>query len=480
MLRKTALLLCFFANIAFAYDPPSLTFNHHKDGDVIVDAEVPVGGTLRVNIVDTCRDLFTYPFQTISPPSGSLDLMSGFVDGGAPPVLTFEGYLHEKGVDCVIDDNQVVTIDIPHRDRNETYLIPIRKKGAAPVRAVKLKVKRTELEEKAAAISSGSESPDEKRDAIVALYDRSIEGPLEMQDRTYVISTGWQKRFKPHDMNYIIYQSTERDDSAIEVQYSGKFLLYNCEFVDENRFLGCRKNADTKVNVSFTYTGKFDFYVGSRESGPVINRTSNPAGHVTVDYDLTNGMPKWFDFSYQHRSNGQSVDSKDRVTDATSPFFGQYISAVEYNRGNHEYFDRLSTSADYFELVHGWQFSNTGKLEVGGKIYLPTQESTITWGRYAGTGTNFKDFDLLRVKASDTFFVRCQHLPTTTIGLEYRLGENGFSGHSIDFFLLFPFLSETTGWNIPFMVKAHLGPMERLSDYSASTTSVGAGFALTY
>lgn len=287
----------------------------------------------------------------------------------------------------------------------------------------------------------------------------------------------WLQRFKPYGLNYGVWQFTEGDEQALEVQYSFKYALYDCQRYKEEGLFGCSKDARTKLNGFFSYTGKFDFYMFTRGSSPVINRMSNPALHVHLEHEHNNGLSAWGDLGIEHRSNGQVVDVNTKDTNPGSATFGQFLTEIEDQKGNREYFDRLSRDANYFNLAVGAKYRESTKVDIGVKLYF-TDDADVTWGKYAGTGSKFKDFDLVKLKAYHTFDALHVIFPEVTLGLEYLIGRKAMATDSLDLYLIAPFIG--WGWEIPVMVKAHLGPMDRLSDYTRSIKSVGVGIVFSY
>jgi outer membrane phospholipase A len=288
----------------------------------------------------------------------------------------------------------------------------------------------------------------------------------------------WIQRFKPYGMNYAVWNFSSGDDQALEVLYSFKYTLYDCERYE---LFGCTKDDTTKLNGFFSYTGKFDFYMFTRGSSPVINRTSNPALHGNYEFniDKSTKSSKWIDLSFEHRSDGQVVDVNTKDTNPSSATFGQYQTEIEYQKGNREFFDRISRDANYFNLAYGQKFRGNTTVDASLKLYV-TDDADITWGKYAGTGSKFKDFDLMKLKAYHTFTVLPAYFPEVTFGLEYLIGRKAFAADSVDLYLITPFISKKGGWEIPLMVKAHFGPMDKLSDYARSVNSIGVGVILSF
>lgn len=322
----------------------------------------------------------------------------------------------------------------------------------------------------------------------------------------------WYERFQPYKMNYAIWQWTSGDDMALEGQYSFKYDLKNTIKVNtEKQFTN---------NIFVAYSGKFDFYLATRESGPVINRTSNPSLHYRHGYQTglksicwddnegiercstdpnaapTHSKPKekfvkgnswWYGLGFEHRSDGQVTDAKARDLNPASPTYGKYLAQIQYERGNHEYFDGISVGANYFIIPLMWKYTDLDnnniqyvrdKIELEGKIYV-TNDSDVTWGPYAGTGRRFSDYDLVKISYSHSQMLPFAFFKDVTFGVEYDIGAKAFTTDSIDLYLVAPFYLGST-WKFPLFVKSHFGPMDRLSNYTQSMRSVGVGLALAY
>ncbi len=286
----------------------------------------------------------------------------------------------------------------------------------------------------------------------------------------------WYARFQPYKMNYALWQYTANDDYAAEVQYSFKYLINDP--TEENRL----------HSFYLSYTGKFDFYMGTRYSSPVINRTSNPAFHYRYLSSARELRPFWLDIGVEHRSNGQVTEVTVKDENPSSPTYGQYLTEIEYQKGNHEYFDGISRGANYVSISPCWRFraedrDNIGydqdKIEAEGKIYF-SNDSRITWGEYAGSDRRIYDYDLVRLHYSHTQKFRWQVMRHATVGFDYLFGRKGVATDSVDLYAITPLYVPGLSWRIPLIVKAHFGPMERLSDYTRPMRSVGIGLALAY
>jgi hypothetical protein len=83
----------------------------------------------------------------------------------------------------------------------------------------------------------------------------------------------------------------------------------------------------------------------------------------------------------------------------------------------------------------------------------------------------------MRISLTKHFGESCKMLNTTSLGVEYIIGKNGFDGDSVNINFRFPLGKQ--GWELPLYVRAHFGPMDRLSDYARSTRSIGIGLEFT-
>lgn len=287
------------------------------------------------------------------------------------------------------------------------------------------------------------------------------------------------ERFMPDGMNYVIGQWTENDQWAIEAHYSLKYALYDCELSSAGTMGGCDLSSRVRFKVYVKYVGVFDFYAGTRDSSPLLHRSSNPSLHTRWEYDGGSHL-HWFDVGVEHRSTGQVTNVNARDTDPSSPTYGQYLTEIEFQRGNNRYFESLSRGANYLSLSLGGGFGNEWLYGVSGKLYDKDYErSNITWGFLAGEGRSFADYDLVRIDLSKGFAIPSRYIPKVIFGVEYTVGRLGRETDSANLNLVMPFTSQN-GWEFPLLIRAHLGPMERLSDYTRERKTIGIGAALSY
>jgi hypothetical protein len=307
-----------------------------------------------------------------------------------------------------------------------------------------------------------------------------------------------KSRFTDYQPNYGIYQFTEDDEGSIEAHYSFKYNLTRPNCMPVGRAadgecypdIKCLKEYWKRWEFFFSYTGEFDFYVGTRDSGPVINRISNPAFHwrkhfYNSESDL-NFSFEWINISAEHRSDGQTTEADEIISDPGSSNFGRYRAQVEFEDGNHEYFDSISRGANYLSVEtklnigegHNDFEKNSEDLFcvtiwLSAKLYL-SEDSKIYWGPLANKGLKIYDYDRVKLIISRPFRTGFESIPRLEIGYEYTIGDELFDTDSHNFNLFFP-LFVGDNFKIPFYVRAHIGPMSTLSDYTKEQNSIGFG-----
>lgn len=332
-----------------------------------------------------------------------------------------------------------------------------------------------------------------KKVLLAAFYFIAITGNADA-----ALTTVDKTRFTPFEPSFILpsqkatdFQGT-KDENAIEAHYSFQYIVFNCNYAFDPSN-NCTKKKDT-FELSLSYTGEFDFYMGSRESGPVINRISNPALNLSWKTKEDHWKSKYFSlsklgFSFEHRSNGQVVNANKKETDINSTDYGKYLTQIAYENGDHEYFDALSRGANYLTLKSKFHAGNGSDSKdmcdtrflcadfwLSYKVYI-TNDSNITWGALAGSNTSIKDYDIVRLIVSDTF-----EFPGTkyqmTLEVDYTVGDQLEKTDSYDINIITPV--SFGGLNIPILFRYHNGPMDRLSDYTREYETFGVGLIFNH
>ncbi len=114
--------------------------------------------------------------------------------------------------------------------------------------------------------------------------------------------SGYQSSY----FGYVGRDENHLDGSHLEFKVSIKYPLWG-SLVDLD---DSSKEDKRSQALYFAYTGKYDFYFGSRYSAPVISRQQNPGIFYQYQYDSRERGFQHFAFGYFHESNGQEIDDE--------------------------------------------------------------------------------------------------------------------------------------------------------------------------
>lgn len=288
-----------------------------------------------------------------------------------------------------------------------------------------------------------------------------------------------RSRFQPYEPNYVIGQGTEGDDGALEAHYSFKYLFTRPESTDNT----------SGGDFYFKFTGEFDFYMGTRESGPVINRQSNPAFHYrryTKDKPIWGiAVLKYFDIGLQHFSNGQATDA-DRGCDS-----GTCDTQLIFDRNpNDRFFDSISRGVNYVSVETSFRLGknrknkkSSGRCDGSAHCYdlwvrvIPwyiTDDNLVTWGPDVNT-RHVAEFERVRVILSHrySFCKPRANFSEIEATLKWTLGDDFVGGDSAELGIFLPWQRGRV--KIPLYLQIHDGPLNNLSDYTRSRSSFGLG-----
>jgi len=314
-----------------------------------------------------------------------------------------------------------------------------------------------------------------------------------------------QKRFQKDGPSSVLFQQwTEDDSSAMEIEYSFKYIVYRCDYAfDHEKNLPkpqCGSNSDEtwQDEYYFAYTGKFDFYVeidnwGGRKSSPVVNRVSNPSFHWRT-YPKSGSAPfgvEWIDISFEHRSDGQVTEIDERDDDPGSDTFDQLLTQIAYDNEDYAYFDGLSRGSNYFKIStvkrqgggdsdadECAQIGECASYRLSVKIYV-SQDTNVNWGPNANSGISIADYDVVRLGYSNQFNPPIfSWRPVMNVSAEYTFGKDLWETDSLDIGIALPD-ERFNGFKLPWYIKMHFGPMNSLSNYTKSQMSIGFGVLFT-
>ncbi len=298
-------------------------------------------------------------------------------------------------------------------------------------------------------------------------------------------SVGSPDRFGSYEENFAIWQRMQNngwaanDASALRGHYSFKYTVCGPRLIRGDKIAPVRGTVDTgglslcpksgtlaNAELFLAYAGEFDFYLGTRPSGPVINRISTPG--IFVRLPATWLVPNAQDgdsveLGWQHRSDGQTTEIGS-ARDAR-------IANENYAAGNVPFFDTISRGANFFSIAvdRVGVFSQSAlSLRAKLKLYAGTQDADVTWGPRAGLGSRFSDYDRLLLTGTYSFSKQ------TLVELEWRLGDKGLATDSWT-------LNAQVLWaDLPLYLRLHRGPMNTLSNYTQRQDSVGFGLRFAH
>ena len=332
-----------------------------------------------------------------------------------------------------------------------------------------------------APMSSLAETPED------LAAERLISEKCKLEPPAYRIPSACApSRFRGYEPTYAIYKWTQDDESTIRAHFSFRYLIFTADCVGAYRRTSAapdRKQALDKLTECFRtdkrqhewylmYTGEFDFYWGTRASGPVINRVSNPGFH----YRLYNGPRErleWFDFGIEHRSDGQTTDVRDEVVTAAGKV---KVAELAYQKGDHAYFDTVSRDTNYLTAETHYLASDSLDLYARVKFLYFGNETEITWGPLADQNVKMRDYDRFRFILNYTFGGRKADKTRSeqlAVFAEWTVGDKALQSDSLNLGLYLPVT--TRMGRLPLFARLHLGPMETLSNYTKSQSSLGIG-----
>ncbi len=321
------------------------------------------------------------------------------------------------------------------------------------------------------------------------------EPPAEPQ-KTGCGALGDVARFQSFHDNYVLWHQMRnngwaaKDEGALRGQVSVQYSLINCpqqrdkESRTPKRLVATARSdkpdfwerlAGTEVFVS--YTNRFDFYLGSRDSGPVINRVSNPGLHLRLPAGVISGQPgdgrDSLQLSLEHMSDGQVVEPVTNPRD-------QLRAQRAYERGDRPFFDTISRGMNYVALQGEWIWDlpqkSEAQLDLRAKVkaYIGQSDSAITWGPLAGQGLRFANYERAKVRLG-LYWPELGRFELTS-----QFGDSGFKHASYTVSWQYNLRVDRVNFELPLFVQAHFGPMNTLSNYTQRQDSIGIGLRLAY
>lgn len=293
-------------------------------------------------------------------------------------------------------------------------------------------------------------------------------------------AVGSVERFGRHEDSFAVWNRMRNngwagaDEWALRAHYSLKYTFCGPRLASDGEV--ARRKAETDevatlcterpgwrdVELFFAYTGEFDFYAGTRRSGPVINRISQPGFFARVPLSLmfAGRQPtESLELGLQHRSDGQTTD--------TSLGEGRRAANVAYASGDRAFFDTVSRGANFASIAWDQRGPDLpGQTQTswraGLKLYFGAEESAVTWGPLQDQGRRFADYDRLTLRAT-------ARTGSLTFDAEWRLGDKGLATDS------WTLGAEWLVGGVPLYLRVHQGPMNTLSNFTQRQDSIGFG-----
>lgn len=290
--------------------------------------------------------------------------------------------------------------------------------------------------------------------------------------RGEVVPIGAKERFSSYGANYFLLANrmqnngwADHDERAIRAHYSLRYVLYGYTEDCAKSRTGC-----DEFEAFVDYTGEFDFYWNlsdTRASGPVINRLSNPGGHVRWRppvFSRGNQSVGYMEVGYEHESNGQ-------VTEVATQRERESAQRAYADR-DRPFFDGISRGSNFFALaMHRDDLGASLPISVTARLRLYTfQDNDVTWGPLAGSGVRLSDYQRLAVHLGYGWdrLVR--------LDAHWTVGDKGLKTDSFD--LGCTLLIDIGYWNVPLYLRYHRGPLNTLSNYTQRQDSLGIGLRL--
>ena len=288
-----------------------------------------------------------------------------------------------------------------------------------------------------------------------------------------------RRRLGFHEPLFGIYQFTKDDESSARLHYSFRYTVTDpgCEAPSRASSAAARADYERmrrhgRHEWYLSYTGQFDFYMGTRDSGPVINRISNPALHYRSYLGKRSGLPQpmqWWDVSIEHRSTGQTTDPNLRTSS------GEYSTQTAHERGDHAYLDTMSQDTNFVSLEARWDLGPVRLWSRWKPVYFATT-TAVTWGPMAGSNVSIADYDRFRFILGYRLADAPRLIDEKWLYGEWTVGDKGLLTDSFNISAYLPF--KLGQLNIPFFARYHHGPLHTLSDFAKEQRSLGFGLLL--
>lgn len=311
------------------------------------------------------------------------------------------------------------------------------------------------------------------------------------KNKTVAPSSESLSRFTQHEENHLLLDLSGGDfDKHIDAQVSIRY------YISEHAFANDAADDSWDYSWFVTYTGKFDFYPGVRDSGPVANRLFNPALFYAHRLNKTNGFIE-FRASFEHESNGQDItDTAGLISQANSFYQKNQSDGITRNEAFEIAKEGVSRSSNFLGLGAVYRY-NDGKLSsddcnrkfecVDFHFKLRTFtfgiEEDFFWISDPNQWAELTDYQSTKIQLSTHFGSVNNEKQSSKYGIEisYRTGQiDSNFGDNNTFDLSLYYNWEIIGMVIPLMATYHSGYLSELYQFEKKSSYAMFGFQFIY
>lgn len=210
----------------------------------------------------------------------------------------------------------------------------------------------------------------------------------------------------------------------------------------------------------FNYNGLYDFYLGTRNSSPIISRRQNPG--LMYEYQFLNHeVLRKAKFGYFHESNGQTIDTE-----------ADYLNATDAK-------DYVSRGWDYLHLElsatprQDWYLYMQGRRFLDKQMFQLEKEEKWPWEPPIGQSMPIQDYDGIRFIVSRMIKGKYWTFDSLKLSAIYRTGYRDFGHNSTR-----RFEATFRVFDIPLYMYYFDGYGINISSYYKKSSAYGIGFEL--
>ncbi len=317
------------------------------------------------------------------------------------------------------------------------------------------------------------------------------------------------ERLKPHDGNFfgVDYLNNNELKNALDVQFSFKYLFTRSK-LDEYKIDPTLQVSDWDWDVAFSFTGEFDFYMGTRFSGPVVGRRYNPGLQVywSKKVDVKSyGAWTTLGIALEHESNGQTTHAAgdNGVTENLLPELAANFKRINADHAHNTpevYYQEMATETisrgyNFFAIYanHHLYATNTWLYSFGWKLrhnVITDPDDFIFWDtKYADAtfikhkGTRLGLYGRTNVPANTAVFGCRISIDKQGFAIEYRTGQifngNATSKNTVDITYMFD-LGIGQNFRLPLFIKYHNGYLDEVFNYHVKQSKWLVGLHMNF